>query len=100
MSRLFYGSIDVTKIDKSKIESVDKNGNAFKNGAKYLPITIWVNDEPDNYGNKLSVQQGQSLEERNAKAAKIYLGNLKENEPKGQQSEPTASQPVNDTLPF
>lgn len=71
MSKLLIGSIDLNKIDKSKIVSTDKDGNTFNNGAKYLNIAVWVNDEPDQYGNHASIQMGD-------KDNRVYIGNLKE----------------------
>jgi hypothetical protein len=44
---------------------------------KYLPITITLNDEVDNYGNQGPVVVEQTKEEREAKAPKTYLGNVK-----------------------
>jgi hypothetical protein len=38
MSKLLTGSIDLSKIDKTKIVDRDKNGNLFSNGAKYLNV--------------------------------------------------------------
>jgi hypothetical protein len=63
-------SIDLTKIDKSKIVE-------GKKGGKYLNIAIEVKDTPDNYGNDVSITVNQSKEERAAKAKKVYLGNGK-----------------------
>ncbi len=77
MSKLLSGSIDLSKIDKSKIVTRDKEGKLFENGAKYLNIQMWVNDEPDQYGNTASIIINQSKEEREAKAEKIYIGNMK-----------------------
>ena len=42
-----------------------------------LPSTITVNDEPDQFGNQGPVCIEQSKEEREAKVAKTYLGNVK-----------------------
>jgi len=70
MSELLLGSIDLTKIDKKYIVSTDKNGQPFKNGAKYINIAVWVNNEADKYGNHASIQMGN-------KDNKIYIGNLK-----------------------
>ena len=44
---------------------------------KYLPITITLNDEVDQFGNQGPVVVEQTKEERDAKAAKTYLGNVK-----------------------
>ena len=71
MSRLLTGSIDVSKISKDKLIS-------GKDGRKYLNITVWLNDELDQFGNIASIQESQSKEERDAGKAKNYLGNLKE----------------------
>jgi hypothetical protein len=70
MAKIIGGSIDLNKIDKSKIVE-------GKNGAKYYNITIIVNDEKDTYGNDVSLQEGQTKEQRDAKAPKKYIGNGK-----------------------
>ena len=97
---MLTGSIDLNKIDKTKIVSTDKNGKPFDNGAKYLNVVVWVNDEVDNYGNKASIQISQSKEEREAGAKSIYIGNLKE--PQSRNNEPTSTRTaqVADDLPF
>ena len=43
----------------------------------YLPITITINDEPDQFGNQGPVTMDQTKEEREAKSPKQYLGNVK-----------------------
>ena len=100
MSKLLTGSIDLNKIDKTKIVSTDKNGNPFENGAKYLNVVVWINDEPDKYGNNASIQISQSKEEREAGVKAIYIGNLKE--PQSRNNEPTSARTasVADDLPF
>lgn len=70
MSKLFLGSIDLNKIDKKYIVTKDKNGNPFKNNAKYLNIAVWINDQADKYGNDMSIQIGE-------KGNNIYIGNAK-----------------------
>ena len=96
MSKLLLGSIDLNKLDKSQIVAKDKEGNPFKNGAKYINIAVWVNDEPDQYGNHASIQMGD-------KENKNYIGNLKEYQKEG----PVATKPSftdgsdeEDLLPF
>jgi hypothetical protein len=71
MSKLFLGSIGLNKINKADIVTTDKNGNAFENGAKYLNVTIWLNDEPDQYGNIIGIKSGD-------KDNSYYVGNAKE----------------------
>ena len=70
MSRIISASIDLAKIDRSKITK-------GKNGQKYYSISISVNDEADKFGNDVAITAGQSKEERDAKAAKVYIGNGK-----------------------
>jgi hypothetical protein len=69
MAGIVKASINLNNIDKSKIIEGKKG--------KYLPITITVNDEPDQFGNQGPVCIEQSKEEREAKVPKVYLGNVK-----------------------
>ena len=69
MASIIKASIDLNKIPKDKI-FIGKKG-------KYLPITITINDEADQFGNQGPVVVEQTKEERDAKAAKTYLGNVK-----------------------
>jgi hypothetical protein len=69
MASIIATSIDLNKIPKDKI-IVGKKG-------KYLPITITLNDEVDQFGNNGPVVVQQSKEERETKTEKVYLGNVK-----------------------
>jgi hypothetical protein len=71
MSKFLTGGINLSKIPKDKITTA-------QNGDKWLNVVLWLNDEADQYGNVGSVQVSQSLEERDQKAPKTYLGNFKE----------------------
>lgn len=74
MAEILSGSIDLSKIDKSKIvEKKLKDGST----AKFLNIQIAVNNEADQYGNIAGLTISQTQEERQAKTKKVYLGNLK-----------------------
>jgi len=66
MATLLGLSIDVTKIDKSKL------GNG-----KYLNLTVSVEDETNQYGQNVSAYLQQTKEEREAKENRQYLGNGK-----------------------
>lgn len=68
--KIISASIDVTKIDKTKLVE-------GKNGAKYLNIDIIVNDEKDKFGNDTGITLKQTKEERDSKAKKVYIGNGK-----------------------
>ena len=69
MASIIKASINLSEVPKDKIY-VGKKG-------KYLPITITLNDELDQVGNQGPVVVEQTKEERDAKAAKTYLGNVK-----------------------
>ena len=75
--KIINASIDLTKIDKSKIVATDKNGNPFKNGAKYYNISIKVYDTPDQYGNDVSLIEPKTQEQRERQEKDVYLGNGK-----------------------
>jgi hypothetical protein len=64
MSKIIAASIDLTKLDKSRI----KPG---KNGAEYYDISIILNDQPNQYGQDTSITTGQTKEERAAKNIKV-----------------------------
>lgn len=70
MSQIIGASIDLAKLETAKIVQ-------GKNGAKYVNITIMVNDEPNQWGKDVSIILEQSKEEREAKVAKEYVGNGK-----------------------
>ena len=103
MASIIRTSINLSEIPKDKI-FVGKKG-------KYLPITITLNDEPDQFGNQGPVVVEQTKEEIAAKASKTYLGNVKvvgtngnnvataprDNQP---QAGPTASAAAKEDLPF
>ena len=103
MASIIKTSIDLTKIDKTKIIDGKKG--------KYLPITITINDEVDQFGNQGPVIISQSKEEREGKMDKTYLGNVqvvwtngdnvaaapRDNQPNTQAQQPAA---VEEDLPF
>lgn len=68
MASIIKSSINLNAIDKSKIIDGKKG--------KYLPITITINDEVDQFGNQGPITIAQSKEERDAKEPKTYLGNI------------------------
>ena len=68
MSAIVNFSINVEDIDKSKLIKGKKGS--------YLNLTLSINDETK-YGNNASISLSQSLEEREAKNPKVYLGNGK-----------------------
>ena len=100
MSKLLIGSIDLNKIEKAKIVTTDKNGQPFQNGAKYINVAVWVNDEADQYGNHASIQQSVSKEEREQGKKATYIGNLKQNQSQSQEGTVQVDLTNSDDLPF
>ncbi len=66
MSRIISISINLDKVDKSKLVQ-----------GKYLNLTVLEDDKADQYGNDCKVIHQQTKEERTAKANKVYVGNGK-----------------------
>lgn len=92
MAQGFYGSICLTDIPKDKITTSEKNGK------KYLNISLWVNDEPDQYQNIASISVSQTKDE---KAKRVYIGNLKYAQAAQAKAAPAQTQDEgHDTLPF
>ena len=102
MASIIATSIDLTKIPKDKIIDGAKG--------KYLPITITLYDEVDQFGNQGPVVIAQTKEERDAKVPKVYLGNVQVVWTNGDNvdaaprtDQPAAAAPVSqpvDDLPF
>ena len=67
MAKLIKLKIDVTKIDKTRLYKGKKG--------TYLNADLWIEDEPDQYGNDGSICMEQSKEERETKQPRIYIGN-------------------------
>jgi hypothetical protein len=66
-SKLIKGSIDLMKIKKDAIFK-------GKNGAKYINVDIWINEEEDNYGNNVGIKQSVKVGE---KYESHFIGNAK-----------------------
>jgi hypothetical protein len=71
MGTLLTGNICLSKIDKNKIYKSEKTGEL------YLGVSLWLNDQPDQYGNTASLVVTATKEEREAKAKAVYLANFK-----------------------
>lgn len=68
MSTIATISIDLNKLDKSKIVH-------GKNGSQYYNLNISVNDTTDTYGNNIQVTEPQTKEQRDAKDPRVFYGN-------------------------
>ena len=93
------GSINVVKIDKNKLIP-GKQG-------KYLDLFIFMNDEPDQYGNDGMIVQSVTKEEREAGIKGAILGNVKIMRPREESANQQAYTPstpkvdvFDDDIPF
>ena len=97
MAQLVAVSIDLTKIDKSRIVEGAKGG-------KYVNLTLSINDEEDQYGNNVSLWQSQTKEEREAKENRLFLGNGKslwsDSDKGSKASKSSKKEEIHDDLPF
>ena len=98
MGTLLNLSIDLTKIDKSKIIE-------GKKGGKYYNLTVSINDQKDEYDNDVSAWDSQTKEERESKEQRKFLGNGRvlwstSQESKQPKQEETKQSDKNDDLPF
>ncbi len=62
-------SVDVLKLTQKKLYKGEKG--------LYAKLTLELRDEPDKYGNDVSVWEAQSKEERDGKEDRNFLGNGK-----------------------
>jgi len=92
MSAIITLSIDLTKIDKSKLKD-----------CKYLNTQIFINDDTK-FGNNVSMAYSHSKEERDTKQAKQYIANGKVNWTDGSikvaEKDEVKVEVNNDNLPF
>ena len=68
MSAIVNISVNLSKVEKAFL-------NNSKKGDSFLPLTVFINDEEDEYGNDVAVILKQTKEERDAKKQRVYLGN-------------------------
>lgn len=78
MNQSFYGSIDVTRFLE---ELKGKHSGFYKgnNGKVYANAQVWLNEQPDKYGNVLSIKINPSKDKKDIEKA-FYLGNLKKSD--------------------
>lgn len=87
MATLISASINLSKIDKTKIVK-------GKDGAQYYDVTISVKDTKNDYGQDVSIYEKQTKEQSQAKDKKNFLGNGKVFWSSTTQSQPHQQQPA------
>ncbi len=98
-------SIDLTKIDKTRIKDVVRKDGTT---AKFLNLVMMTNEHPDQYGNDGFIVESVTKEEKEAGKRGNILGNCKQlgktqftqTAPAPAPTQNTASANVVDDLPF
>ena len=88
MNKLYKGSIDLSKIDKARLYT-------HKDDRKFLNVAIWVNNNPNEPWQAVSIQQQTKKGEE-----KIYLGNAEEFKLVSADTTAPSNPPDDDDLPF
>lgn len=80
MGQKYYGSICMSDL----INFVKKQHSAFNkadNGKIYANVNVWLNDEPDKFGNQMSIQLNP-VKDKVESDGRPYFGNFKVSEKK------------------
>ena len=89
-----HGSICMTDLSNAFKANHSAFAKSEKNGKLYANIAVWLNDEPDKYGNILSFQLNSK---KDATDEKVYFGNAKLPVDNTPPADPT---PASDDLGF
>lgn len=97
MSKLLSGSICITDLLNAAKQGHKAFSRSVKNGKVYCNISVWLNDEKDQFGNIASMQvtfKDATNDDR------FYFGNLKEFETNQPLTENSSDIPDDNDLPF
>ena len=98
-TKKYYGSINFSKL----LEAVQAKHSSFvRAGEKkqlFANITLWINDEPDKFGNTMLIQLNPS---KDSGEKVIYFANLKPSQYRieGVSDTDLEAMPTEDDLPF
>lgn len=78
MNQSFYGSIDISRLLE---ELKSKHSGFYKgsNGKVYANAQIWLNEQPDKFGNVISIKINPSKDKKDIEKS-FYLGNMKKSD--------------------
>lgn len=101
MGKPLQGSINFTELMNAAKAANTAFSRSEKNKQVYANVTLWINDEPDQYGNTVSLQLNPK---RDTPDKKIYFGNFKgelsANKKKPDYEQLPDSKSDDDDLPF
>ncbi len=72
---VFTFSIDLTKVDKTRIKEVQKKDGTT---GKFLNLVMMTNEQPDQYGNDGFIAESVTKDEKEAGKKGTILGNCKQ----------------------
>jgi len=80
-STFFSGSIDLTEL-LNQAKQLHPSFSRGNNGKAYASVQIWVNEQPDDYGQHLKIKLNLTKEQREtagdkAKELQLYVGRAK-----------------------
>ena len=90
-------SINLTRLGEA-VRNQHPAVTTAKSGDKYAAVTVWINEQPDNYGNDASLQLTQ---QKDATDKATYIGNGKTDKQlramaEAKQAQVNANMPVDD----
>jgi hypothetical protein len=91
-----HGSICMTDLSNAFKANHSAFNKSEKNGKLYANIAVWLNDEPDQYGNVLNFQLNSK---KDAPDEKVYFGSAKLPADKSSAPAPDPT-PASDDLGF
>lgn len=71
------GLIIQASLKKEDLDRLSPDQMVKGKTARYIPLSIYVDEKLDKFKNNVSIQLSQSKEDREAKKPKTYLGNGK-----------------------
>lgn len=95
MAKQYYGSIDFDRLIES-IKSGKVKTHKTDKGKRYVNISIWINDEVDEFKQIGSLTLNNKAEYKDEPT--VYLANLRESKPK--EITPGTISDETDDLPF
>lgn len=92
-------SIDLSKVDKARIRPFTRKDGTV---GKALDLSMFINNEPDQYNNISGIALSQTKEERDGKVKKVYIGNGKRTwaASGATATAPASNNSASDDLPF
>lgn len=100
---MYYGSISVSDILKSAKLPHSAFVRAGKENKAFANIQIWINEEPDKFGNHVSIKLNSKDAETSKLEGNVYIGQAKKSEAKAPEQLTTESANdlgEDDTFPF